>query len=390
MAEGRIPEGEHREAGLGAASGELDGLEGRAEGQKDVAAAAVQDEYDPAAAGGGDVGEAEPGLLASFTGLMGRVGTALGEAAHDLARATSGGVEPEELVRPEFDAEGRVTGQIRPGTPAMEALFKQEGVEYLETDFAYTPLIQGPHILGMPEPDASTRAGAHIAKAAAEGRVLTDLSTTPGQFHLAKVPDVAAGFGAYADRDLPAGTRLCAYLGRVTYAPGGEGGMRPQVMVPGNVAGPGEEGLYLERVANEKPEWMGAEKRGAYSMKMPVQPDMAARGAGRLAVDAATAGNEARFFNHAADDQANVRTQDMFWQKGGRIIPVTSLVTARDVRAGEQLCWNYGEEYWKTLGETPARWDDLPLTPQHAAGGAGGDGGAAPAHRRSKKKGGRR
>ena len=59
--------------------------------------------------------------------------------------------------------------------------------------------------------------------------------------------------------------------------------------------------------------------------------------------------NVARWMNHASPERANV-----MWRKQ-RLGPRKAMrfYTLRDVAAGDELCFDYGSEYWDALGETP-------------------------------------
>jgi len=67
-----------------------------------------------------------------------------------------------------------------------------------------------------------------------------------------------------------------------------------------------------------------------------------------LIIDAEKLGNESRFFNHsytsnmqetfAVDEHGYVQ----YWIKA-----------IKDIKAGEELCWNYGNAYWRTRGIVP-------------------------------------
>lgn len=101
------------------------------------------------------------------------------------------------------------------------------------------------------------------------------------------------GVGAYALRDLPAGTRLIEYAGeRITEA---EGDARyPEV--------PGQEIItYLFAIDDD------------------------------IVIDAAVGGNDARFINHSCDPNCDAVVED------GRIW----IETIRDVNAGEELAYDY-------------------------------------------------
>ena len=101
------------------------------------------------------------------------------------------------------------------------------------------------------------------------------------------------GVGAYALRDLPAGTRLIEYAGeRITEA---EGDARyPEV--------PGQEIItYLFAIDDD------------------------------IVIDAAVGGNDARFINHSCDPNCDAVVED------GRIW----IETIRDVTTGEELAYDY-------------------------------------------------
>ncbi len=101
------------------------------------------------------------------------------------------------------------------------------------------------------------------------------------------------GVGAYALRDLPAGTRLIEYAGeRITEA---EGDARyPEVR--------GQEIItYLFAIDDD------------------------------IVIDAAVGGNDARFINHSCDPNCDAVVED------GRIW----IETIRDVNAGEELAYDY-------------------------------------------------
>lgn len=70
-----------------------------------------------------------------------------------------------------------------------------------------------------------------------------------------------------------------------------------------------------------------------------------------LYIDGADAdkSNVARWMNHAAPDAANVAWRKQ--RKGPR--QAMHFYAIKPVRVGDELCFDYGEEYWAALGEAP-------------------------------------
>lgn len=66
----------------------------------------------------------------------------------------------------------------------------------------------------------------------------------------------------------------------------------------------------------------------------------------RPIVDAKEEGNIGRFFNHAC--QPNIFIQNVFTEHQDMRFPHTSFFTMRNIKAGEELRWNYGYEIQKT------------------------------------------
>ena len=59
--------------------------------------------------------------------------------------------------------------------------------------------------------------------------------------------------------------------------------------------------------------------------------------------------NQARWMNHASGSDANVS-----WKKQRQgPQPAMHFYTTVPIRAGDELCFDYGDEYWAALGETP-------------------------------------
>ena len=69
-------------------------------------------------------------------------------------------------------------------------------------------------------------------------------------------------------------------------------------------------------------------------------------------VDAKDYGNYARYINHAPPDVSNLETEILFTTS----LPTIAIVTSRDIKKGEQLLYDYGEEYWETIGFQPKVW----------------------------------
>lgn len=68
-----------------------------------------------------------------------------------------------------------------------------------------------------------------------------------------------------------------------------------------------------------------------------------------LVINAETVGNKARFANHSYCPNAElVRCESL---QGGFI--AAGLVSCSDIQPGEQILWNYGTSYWKSLGVVP-------------------------------------
>jgi rhodanese-related sulfurtransferase len=62
-------------------------------------------------------------------------------------------------------------------------------------------------------------------------------------------------------------------------------------------------------------------------------------------IDAQDGGNHARFLNHAS--QPNVEPVSVYCDGGIHVI----LYTKQAIAAGSQLCYDYGEDYWKKRGK---------------------------------------
>jgi len=60
-------------------------------------------------------------------------------------------------------------------------------------------------------------------------------------------------------------------------------------------------------------------------------------------IDGARVGNETRYINHANDDRANAHVV-LKLVCGDRRIGMYAL---RDIKAGEEILFNYGAEYWR-------------------------------------------
>ncbi|VDO64353.1 unnamed protein product [Heligmosomoides polygyrus] len=57
-------------------------------------------------------------------------------------------------------------------------------------------------------------------------------------------------------------------------------------------------------------------------------------------VDAKKKGNVGRFLNHSCDP--NVQVQHVFVDTHDLRLPWSSFFAIRNIKAGEELCWNYG------------------------------------------------
>lgn len=66
-------------------------------------------------------------------------------------------------------------------------------------------------------------------------------------------------------------------------------------------------------------------------------------------IDAQTMGNPTRFFNHAEEEDANVKLIEYYY-KG---IPYIMLVAKKEIEAEDQFLFDYGEEYWKGMNIQP-------------------------------------
>jgi histone-lysine N-methyltransferase SETDB1 len=56
--------------------------------------------------------------------------------------------------------------------------------------------------------------------------------------------------------------------------------------------------------------------------------------------DASTIGNLGRFFNHSCNP--NIGVQNTFIEHQDPRFPRVSFFTIRGIKAGDELCWNYG------------------------------------------------
>ncbi|MBS0620494.1 MAG: SET domain-containing protein-lysine N-methyltransferase [Verrucomicrobia bacterium] len=64
----------------------------------------------------------------------------------------------------------------------------------------------------------------------------------------------------------------------------------------------------------------------------------------RYVIDAQDAGNHTRFINHSASP--NVETASLIWKGAIHII----LFALRPISPGDQLCYDYGPDYWRKRG----------------------------------------
>ncbi|HAB99237.1 MAG TPA: hypothetical protein DCE71_05395 [Parachlamydiales bacterium] len=68
-----------------------------------------------------------------------------------------------------------------------------------------------------------------------------------------------------------------------------------------------------------------------------------------FALDGKTEGNALRFMNHASPKKANVSSVEFFY-KG---MPYVIFIADKRISPGEELCYDYGPEYWKKKGVEP-------------------------------------
>lgn len=71
-------------------------------------------------------------------------------------------------------------------------------------------------------------------------------------------------------------------------------------------------------------------------------------------VDAQGSGNFTRYINHTASKNCNVGSITFLTKYKLFTIPVIILYAAKKITSGEQLLYNYGNEYWKAMGVKPA------------------------------------
>lgn len=74
-------------------------------------------------------------------------------------------------------------------------------------------------------------------------------------------------------------------------------------------------------------------------------------------IDAEHCGNELRYINdprtsphHPNLDRANVESISTHYLSDGNV-KTLAILAKKDIRAGEELLWSYGEEFWNTYGE---------------------------------------
>lgn len=75
--------------------------------------------------------------------------------------------------------------------------------------------------------------------------------------------------------------------------------------------------------------------------------DYSAWGKKLFTIDGEESGNFTRFINHSKTP--NLGLQSVYW----RGLPRMIFIALQEIKAGQQLIFDYGDKYWKELGETP-------------------------------------
>ncbi|XP_058169246.1 mediator of DNA damage checkpoint protein 1 [Anopheles ziemanni] len=67
-------------------------------------------------------------------------------------------------------------------------------------------------------------------------------------------------------------------------------------------------------------------------------------------IDANAYGNVSRFFNHSCDP--NVSPVSVFYEHQDKRFPKVAMFACRDIKAQEEICFNYGEKFWVVKNRT--------------------------------------
>ncbi|KFB40512.1 AGAP003013-PA-like protein [Anopheles sinensis] len=67
-------------------------------------------------------------------------------------------------------------------------------------------------------------------------------------------------------------------------------------------------------------------------------------------IDANAYGNVSRFFNHSCDP--NVSPVSVFYEHQDKRFPKVAMFACRDIKAQEEICFNYGERFWAVKNST--------------------------------------
>ena len=120
-----------------------------------------------------------------------------------------------------------------------------------------------------------------------------------------KKVDDTVGYGVFAKEKIPAGSFIKQYTGNVK-------------AVDGSKKDDNNESNYLLQVSDMDKLW--------------------------LVIDAEHVGNESRFFNHSYDPNCTVKIAYIFGQT--ETVQMW-IVATKDILPGEEICWDYGCEYWQ-------------------------------------------
>ncbi|WIA40211.1 hypothetical protein OEZ86_013596 [Tetradesmus obliquus] len=141
------------------------------------------------------------------------------------------------------------------------------------------------------------------------------------------------GWGVRCSCDLPPGAFVCSYIGKVITDEAAD------------ALQPGVEDLYLFDLSHYHDAWEGhALNPKETPMNKNLKPLEGQLAEKHLVVDAGSTGNVARFLNHSCDP--NCIKQTVFaGQARSQLLYYTSFFTERAVPAGQELTYDYGENY---------------------------------------------